>query len=123
MPDSLTHVGWDLSVSSADQNTVRQLDALQAERMFTDHASGKDAAPTPPGGDFAFVRDGDTLRVHSMDRLARNLDYLRRIVRTLTGKGVRVEFAKENLAFTGEDNPWPPCCCRSWARSPSSSAP
>jgi DNA invertase Pin-like site-specific DNA recombinase len=105
MPDSLTHVGWDLSVSSADQNTVRQLDALQAERMFTDHASGKDAAPPRLEEMFAFVREGDTLRVHSMDRLARNLDDLRRIVRTLTGKGVRVEFAKENLAFTGEDNP------------------
>jgi DNA invertase Pin-like site-specific DNA recombinase len=53
----------------------------------------------------AFVRDGDAVIVHSMDRLARNLDDLRRIVRTLTGKGVRVEFVKENLTFTGEDSP------------------
>jgi DNA invertase Pin-like site-specific DNA recombinase len=43
----------------------------------------------------AFVRDGDTVIAHSMDRLARNLDDLRRLVRTLTGKGVRVEFVKE----------------------------
>ncbi|MFD4975319.1 recombinase family protein [Streptomyces sp. NPDC057611] len=92
-------------VSSADQNTVRQLDALQAERTFTDHASGKDTARPRLEEMLAFVREGDTLRVHSMDRLARNLDDLRRIVRTLTDKGVRVEFAKENLAFTGEDNP------------------
>ncbi|EFC79888.1 Resolvase helix-turn-helix domain protein [Parafrankia sp. EUN1f] len=40
-----------------------------------------------------------------MDRLARNLDDLRRLVRTLTGKGVRVEFVKESLVFTGEDSP------------------
>ena len=40
-----------------------------------------------------------------MDRLARNLDDLRRIVQTLTGKGVRIEFAKEHLTFTGEDSP------------------
>ena len=40
-----------------------------------------------------------------MDRLARNLDDLRRLVRTLTGKGVRVEFVKESLTFTGEDSP------------------
>jgi DNA invertase Pin-like site-specific DNA recombinase len=40
-----------------------------------------------------------------MDRLARNLDDLRRIVQTLTGKGVRIEFVKEHLAFTGEDSP------------------
>jgi len=53
----------------------------------------------------AFVRAGDTVLVHSMDRLARNLDDLRRLVRTLTGKGVRVEFVKESLTFTGEDSP------------------
>jgi DNA invertase Pin-like site-specific DNA recombinase len=40
-----------------------------------------------------------------MDRLARNLDDLRRLVRTLTGKGVRVQFVKENLVFTGNDSP------------------
>ncbi len=52
-----------------------------------------------------FVRAGDTVVVHSMDRLARNLDDLRRIVQTLTGKGVCVEFVKEHLSFTGEDSP------------------
>jgi DNA invertase Pin-like site-specific DNA recombinase len=51
------------------------------------------------------VRDGDVVLVHSMDRLARNLEDLRRIVRTLTGKGVRVEFVKEHLTFSGEDSP------------------
>ena len=35
----------------------------------------------------AFVRDGDTVVVHSMDRLARNLDDLRALVRALTGRG------------------------------------
>lgn len=39
-----------------------------------------------------------------MDRLARNLG-LRRILRMLTGKGLRVESFKESLAFTGEDSP------------------
>ncbi|WP_104080898.1 recombinase family protein, partial [Cryobacterium sp. Y11] len=51
-----------------------------------------------------FVRDGDTVLVHSMDRLARNLDDLRLIVRRLTAKKVRVEFVKEQLSFTGDDN-------------------
>jgi DNA invertase Pin-like site-specific DNA recombinase len=46
----------------------------------------------------AFVRDGDTVLVHSMDRLARNFDDLRRLVKTLTGKGVRVEFVKDGTA-------------------------
>ena len=52
-----------------------------------------------------FARRGDTIVVHSMDRLARNLDDLRRIVHTLTGKGVRIAFVKEQLTFTGEDSP------------------
>ena len=52
-----------------------------------------------------FVRAGDTVTVHSLDRLARNLVDLRRIVSDLTGRGVRVEFLKEHLTFTGEDNP------------------
>ena len=43
--------------------------------------------------------------VHSMDRLARNLDDLRRVVFDLTKKGVHVQFVKENLTFTGEDSP------------------
>src|SRR5947199_469569 len=52
-----------------------------------------------------FVPTGDTIIVHSMDRLARNLDDLSRIVHTLTGRGVRIEFVKEHLSFTGDDSP------------------
>lgn len=43
--------------------------------------------------------------MHSMDRLARNLDDLRSLVRRLTKKGVRIEFLKEHLLFTGENSP------------------
>jgi DNA invertase Pin-like site-specific DNA recombinase len=97
-------VGY-VRVSSVDQNTVRQLDGVAVERTFTDKASGKDTARPNLDEMLAFVRDGDTVIVHSMDRLARNLDDLRRVVRSLTGKGVRVEFVKEGLAFTGDDSP------------------
>jgi DNA invertase Pin-like site-specific DNA recombinase len=72
--------------------------------MFTDKASGKDTQ-RPELELLAFVREGDTVVVHSMDRLARNLDDLRRIVQGLTKRGVRIEFVKESLAFTGEDSP------------------
>ena len=97
-------VGY-VRVSTVDQNTVRQLDGITLDRVFTDKASGKDTTRPKLDELIAFVRDGDTVLVHSMDRLARNLDDLRRLVRTLTGKGVRVEFVKENLVFTGEDSP------------------
>jgi DNA invertase Pin-like site-specific DNA recombinase len=36
------------------------------------------------------VREGDTVVVHSTDRLARNLDDLRRLVQKLTQRGVRI---------------------------------
>ena len=52
----------------------------------------------------AFARDGDAVIIHSMDRLARNLDDLRQIVQKLTGRGIRIEFVKEGLTFTGEDS-------------------
>ncbi|WP_258725229.1 recombinase family protein [Cellulomonas sp. NS3] len=97
-------VGY-IRVSTLDQNTVRQLDGVEVERVFTDRASGKDTARPQLAELIAFVRDGDTIVVHSMDRLARNLDDLRRLVRTLTAKGVRVEFVKEHLTFTGENSP------------------
>jgi DNA invertase Pin-like site-specific DNA recombinase len=53
----------------------------------------------------SFVREGDTVVCHSMDRLGRNLDDLRKLVFGLTERGVCVEFRKENLIFTGEDSP------------------
>lgn len=51
------------------------------------------------------LRKGDTLHIHSMGRLARSLDDLRRIVKNLTSEGVIVRFHKEGLSFTGEDSP------------------
>jgi DNA invertase Pin-like site-specific DNA recombinase len=92
-------------VSSFDQNPERQLEQIQVDRVFTDKASGKDTQRPELDALLSFVRDGDTVVVHSMDRLARNLDDLRRLVQKLTKRGVRIEFVKEHLTFTGEDSP------------------
>jgi DNA invertase Pin-like site-specific DNA recombinase len=92
-------------VSSFDQNPERQLEGTPVDRTFTDKASGKDVKRPQFDALMTFVRSGDTVVVHSMDRLARNLDDLRRIVHTLTERGVRIEFVKEHLVFTGEDSP------------------
>jgi DNA invertase Pin-like site-specific DNA recombinase len=97
-------VGY-LRVSSIDQNEVRQLEGLALDKKFTDKASGKDAKRPQLEAMQGFVRDGDTVFCHSMDRMARNLDDLRRIVLGLTERGVRIVFVKENLTFTGEDSP------------------
>jgi len=72
---------------------------------FSDKASGKDVKRPQLEALISFARTGDTVVVHSMDRLARNLDDLRRIVQTLTQRGVHIEFVKEHLSFTGEDSP------------------
>ncbi len=92
-------------VSSFDQNPERQLEQVQVDKVFTDKASGKDTQRPQLDALLAFVREGDTVVVHSMDRLARNLDDLRRLVQGLTQRGVRIEFVKERLTFTGEDSP------------------
>jgi DNA invertase Pin-like site-specific DNA recombinase len=94
-----------IRVSTLDQHVERQLEGIEVDKTFIDTASGKDTKRPQLELLMSFVRTGDTVIVHSMDRLARNLDDLRRIVQTLTGRGVRIEFVKEHLAFTGEDSP------------------
>ena len=101
---SAQRVGY-IRVSSVGQNPARQLDGVEVDRVFTDTVSGKSATRPQLQAMLAYVRDGDTVLVHSMDRLARNLDDLRRLVRELTGRGVAVQFVKEQLTFTAEDAP------------------
>ena len=92
-------------VSSLEQNAERQLENVAIDRLFSDTASGKNIERPALAQLLSFVRDEDIVLVHSMDRLARNLDDLRHIVQDLTQRGVRVEFVKEGLVFTGEDSP------------------
>jgi DNA invertase Pin-like site-specific DNA recombinase len=84
---------------------VRQLDGVDLDKVFTDQASGKDTKRPQLQACLDYIREGDELVVHSMDRLARNVEDLLGIVRRLTEKGVVVRFLKENLSFTGEDSP------------------
>lgn len=91
-------------VSSIDQNTARQLDGVQVERVFTDKASGKDTNRPQLKAALDYLRDGDVLVVHSMDRLARNIADLLRTVEALNARAVAVEFVKEGLTFTGDDS-------------------
>jgi len=93
-----------IRVSSIDQNIDRQLEGLKLDKIFTDHASGKDANRPALQALKEFVWAGDEVVVHSMDRLARNLHDLELIVKQFTDNGVTVRFLKENLIFTGEDD-------------------
>jgi DNA invertase Pin-like site-specific DNA recombinase len=94
-------VGY-VRVSTVDQNTARQIQQLQGlnlDRVFTDIASGKDANRPQLTAALMHLREHDVLYVHSMDRLARNLEDLRKIVTGLTDRGVTVKFIKEGLEF------------------------
>jgi DNA invertase Pin-like site-specific DNA recombinase len=94
-----------IRVSSFDQNTDRQLEGIKIDKLFIDKASGKNTERPQLTELLNYIRDGDILVVHSLDRLARNLDDLRRIVQDLTANNVKVQFIKENLTFSGEDSP------------------
>lgn len=88
-------------VSTADQNTDRQLTGENFDKVFEDKASAKDVKRPALQAMIEFVREGDTVVVHSIDRLARNLADLEKLTQQFNDKGVTVEFRKESLTFSG----------------------
>lgn len=92
-------VGY-IRVSTIDQNPDRQLEGIELEKKFIDYATGRDYSRKEFDKMMAFVREGDHVIVHSIDRIARNLQNLRQIVSTLNFKGISIEFKKENLYFS-----------------------
>ena len=96
-------VGY-IRVSTEDQNTSRQLADIELDRRYVDKVSGKDSKR--PELDKLLLDAGllgslgATLYIHSMDRLARNLIDMRKIVDELTGHGITVHFLKEALIFS-----------------------
>ena len=93
-----------IRVSSADQNIARQqaeMEKLQLNKLYVEHASGKNTTQRPQLQLMLdYLRDDDELYVVSMDRLARNLEDLLRLVNELQSKGVTVHFLKENMTFS-----------------------
>lgn len=94
-----------IRVSSFDHLPERQLDTVSVDMIFTDTASSKDTNRPERDRAISGVHTGDTLVVQRMDRLARNLDDLRRLVQYLITRGVSIEFVNEQMTFTGEDSP------------------
>ncbi len=92
-------------VSSVDQNPERQLEGLMLDKVFIDKVSGKTVKRPQLEALLEYVREGDTVITDSMDRLARNVDDLCKLVKQLTSKKITVQFVKESLAFIGDDSP------------------
>ena len=102
-------VGY-VRVSSLDQNPDRQIEDLKSqgvEKLFIDQVSGKDVDRAELQKMLSFVREGDALYVHSLDRLARNLADLLMLVQDLTGRGVSVHFLGEKLDFDADKDASP----------------
>ncbi len=97
-------VGY-VRVSSFEQNESRQLEGLELDRVFMDKASSKDIKRPQLEALLKYVRDGDMVVCHSMDRLGRNLVDLRKTAGELTARKIGVRFVKENLTLTGDDTP------------------
>ena len=96
-----------IRVSSVDQNTDRQIEGIKSvspDKVFTDKCSGKDTMHPQLEAMLSYIREGDTLVVHSLDRLGRSLDDLRKVVTELNSRGIVVQFLKENLTFAGDDS-------------------
>jgi DNA invertase Pin-like site-specific DNA recombinase len=95
-----THVAY-IRVSTTDQTTARQLadTGLSFKKTFEDKASGSSTDRPALKACLEYLREGDTLHVHSIDRLARSLQDLQGLIESLLAQGVTVKFHKENLTF------------------------
>ena len=88
-------------VSDITQSLERQ-DLVGCERIFEEKLSGASADRPALQDMIAFVRSGDEVVVHSIDRLARNLMDLQSIIKELNDKGVTIHFISESLSFSDD---------------------
>lgn len=98
------HIGY-IRVSSEGQNTDRQLDSIHLDKRFIDKVSGASKDRPQLNACLQYIRSGDTLHIHSIDRLARSLRDLQELVDGLVSRGVTIIFHSEHLTFTNEENP------------------
>ena len=90
-------------VSTAEQNLERQREALgDVDKLITEKKSGRSSEDREALQSLLFFAgEGDTIRVKSIDRLARNTRDLLDIAEQLAAKGVRLEFVDQpNLSMT-----------------------
>lgn len=98
-------VGY-VRVSSADQNLARQLESIgNVDRLFSDKVTGGARSARQGLADcLQYVREGDVVRVASMDRLARSLVDLQQIVDDFVKKGASVHFLKEDQTYSASSS-------------------
>jgi DNA invertase Pin-like site-specific DNA recombinase len=95
----MAKVGY-VRVSTVDQNTERQLDGIQLDKVFEEKASARNVSRPKLVELLDYIREGDEVIVHDISRLARNIEDLHGLVRQITHKGCVLRFQKESLTFT-----------------------
>lgn len=95
----MRHIGY-IRVSTADQNTARQLIGVKLDERYEEKVSAKSIDRPELENAIKCCTNGDTFHVHSLDRLCRSGagDALA-IVERLLAKGTDVVFHKEGLHF------------------------
>ena len=89
-----------IRVSTEEQHEARQMEAMKGfgiDKYFIDKKSGKNADRPQLQAMLNFVREGDTVYIHSLDRLARSTQDLLNIVEQLQAKGVELHSDKEAI--------------------------
>ena len=92
------NVGY-IRVSTTDQSTERQLDGIALDKVFTDTCSGSTMDRPQLRVALEVLRSGDTLWVHSVDRLSRSLVDLLGLMKDLNGRGIAVRFVKDGALY------------------------
>lgn len=90
-------------VSTLDQNPALQIDALKGagcEKLFVEKASGASRDRPELKGALDYVREGDTLVVWKLDRLARSLKQLIETVAMLEARGIGLRSLTESIDTT-----------------------
>lgn len=91
-------------VSTKGQNLARQELPDVTGRVFEEKLSGASRDRPALQEMLSYIRDGDEVHVHSIDRLARSLTDLNNIVTEINSKGASIRFLSEQLHFQGSND-------------------
>ena len=98
-----------IRVSSEGQNTSRQdqqIEELCVDKVFTEKVSGRNIQDRPQFQLMLdYAREDDEIFCADLTRWGRSLIDIKTTISDLTKRGVSVTFLKENLTFTGKDDP------------------
>jgi DNA invertase Pin-like site-specific DNA recombinase len=97
-------------VSTINQNLDTQEQQLlevgvEKKYIFMEKVTGTSTAPRKELKNLlSHIREGDTVYVTKIDRLARSIIDLNKIVKEINEKGANVFFIKENIEFAADNN-------------------